>query len=739
MTRKNLPLVKKPNGVLDMYKTVFERYIVLSHTLTTEGTGFKLNTMLKLNLFHGFHDTNPNEMTLDEIVQLIKCDPSLKDLTEKHRYYLSLNLSKAADEIKSSILCFGVAVHFAGGKNQRNITDWTRLSLVDIDDVPSERMDELCQKAHNDPHTLLMYRTISGTGIRILFQYEIQTSLAFTAQQRIQFYQQVVFPRGNEYYSQLLGMASDGKCKNCTRLSGIAYDPEVFYRPDARPFVFDEGDVRPFLLPKKVRKVALDAAVHAAEAELEQQGVVFADGSHNDYVMRMGYLLNAYGVDSDAALDWAIGRFATDYDGDIAAIFRSCYQHTEEFGTRKLPRKSEASDKHWATVDEIESFLSCQADFRFNEIRRQCEVSWKNAPTRFTPITDRDENTLWRRMCKEGVSVKLGDIHNIIHSEFVPVFNPFQVYFASLPDWDGVTDYIGELAHTVHVKGNQEEFVRFFTKWLVSVVAGLFDDQTVNHEILVFVGKQGTYKSTFFAKLLPPELQEYFHAKINSNRVSKDDLLSLCEFSLVCLEEIDEMRSSELNTLKAMVTARTISERAAYARNKERRTHIASFCGTGNNTHFLIDHENRRWIAAEVESIDSPYEHPFNYTGIYSQAWALWKSGFKYWLNDGEVVALSERNQEFEVASLEEELISVYFRLPFEHCQGVFMSVSEILERINVSIRQPLSPVRLGIALKKLGFKADRYNGVRGYILVERSADEIRSSRTLIAKRLNKS
>ena len=67
------------------------------------------------------------------------------------------------------------------------------------------------------------------------------------------------------------------------------------------------------------------------------------------------------------------------------------------------------------------------------------------------------------------------------------------------------------------------------------------------------------------------------------------------------------MRPSELNQLKAAVTMPSKDERAVYAHFHEHRKHIASFCGTGNNPHFLSDPTgNRRWLPFEVESIDSP-------------------------------------------------------------------------------------------------------------------------------------
>ena len=52
----------------------------------------------------------------------------------------------------------------------------------------------------------------------------------------------------------------------------------------------------------------LTKAVRAAKAQLTEEGIVFKQGSRNKFLMRMGYLLNAYGVPMDDATDWAIGK-----------------------------------------------------------------------------------------------------------------------------------------------------------------------------------------------------------------------------------------------------------------------------------------------------------------------------------------------------------------------------------------------------------------------------------------------
>ncbi len=55
----------------------------------------------------------------------------------------------------------------------------------------------------------------------------------------------------------------------------------------------------------------------------------------------------------------------------------------------------------------------------------------------------------------------------------------------------------------------------------------------------------------------------------------------------------------------------------------------------------------------EVESIQSPRDCPPDYEGIYSQAYFLYKSGFRYWFSREEVVEQNRHNSEFETPRLE--------------------------------------------------------------------------------------
>ena len=203
---------------------------------------------------------------------------------------------------------------------------------------------------------------------------------------------------------------------------------------------------------------------------------------------------------------------------------------------------------------------------------------------------------------------------------------------------------------------------------------------------------------------------------------------------LVALEELDHMRPSEVNQLKAITSQHYMNERAVYGRHKERRPHIASFCGTGNNPQFLNDPTgNRRWLPFMVENIDSPLLYPFNYTGLYSQAYTLWRDGFCYWFTEADNAELEQHNRQFEEPNLEEELILTYFRkpVPGESCE--FLTATRIIELINGYIKTPLATRNIAIAMNKMGFEKRRFRRIRGWNVVILSGEEIKNQQKLHA------
>ena len=418
--------------------------------------------------------------------------------------------------------------------------------------------------------------------------------------------------------------------------------------------------------------------------------------------------------------------------------------------TTKTKTKSQETQKErkknwkevYASVEDIQQFLSDRVLMRYNLVTHQTEVHWltdfgddlQQIP-QWERINDRIENTLWKELSKEK-PVRMRDLQYVIGSDYVPAYHPFRFYLGHLPRWtEEQGDNIMELSLSVNVKGDSDEqflFAEYLKKWLVAMVASWMDDRVVNNVMLVLIGPQGAYKTTWFAHLLPPQLREYFYTKTNSGMVSKDDLLTLSQYGLMCWEELDSMQLKELNKLKAVMTMPSINERAAYAHYHENRPHLASFCGTGNNVQFLSDPTGtRRWLPFEVENIDSPMTSPFNYEGIYSQAYALYRQGFRYWFDRNEILRLSQHNQQFETARSEHELIDEYFRQPVGIEGGEYLPASVILQLVGGTSMKDINATKLGRALTAMGFESKMTRGIRRYRVVRRSTSEMQQHRQL--------
>ena len=577
----------------------------------------------------------------------------------------------------------------------------------------------------------------------------------------------LAFAAINEYYQNLTGLPTDGQCKNVGRISTIAYDENLYYNPEATPFTVTIEEKKPVGRPKKGKSDQPDGntlnpklstldkkLIAKVVAKVEADGVRYEEGSYNKYVCSACYEMNRHGVPEEQCREWAVGHF-DDYDTpDVEAIVRSCYQRTEEHGIYlRQAQKERKAERKYATVDDIEEFLKQRIQLRYNTISRMVEYSplpiegdsfnvqptspspWERDGERpFTPFQDKDLNSLWREMSKTcGLRVIKDDMCSVIRSDFAQQYNPFEEYIRSLPAWDGVTDYIGRLASSVTVASDADEWREVLRKWFVGFIAGLFMPDEVNHGILVFIGEQGKYKSTWFYYLLPEELRRYFLIKLMDGYITKDDLFNIAQSALVCLEEIDNMKQKELNQLKALTTMRTISARPAYGRFNEHLPHIASFCATGNNPFFLTDDStNRRFLTFEVIGIEPPQEYDFQYEGLYAQAYALWKQGFRYWFNEEDNRATSRRNRDFEAPSRERELIAKYYRAPMEGEQCKFLTASDILERIG-ALMHGLNVVKVGMAMTALGHKRIRLHGKFGYRVVEFTSTDIENRQRMLA------
>ena len=569
-----------------------------------------------LSRFRSLRDTCPCPTTWEAIVREIT-DGTHAAATENYRLLLQQTdnaiasgdndtaeqLKQQKPRLKQNQPAILVSAETENGRSNTHIIRFTKYIMVDIDDIPTERMALILQLVRSSPYSMLVHTTLSGRGVRVIVRVDGEVN----RQNFGEVWQQV-----NDYYTNLTGTAIDRQCKNPTRMSVLCHDPEAQYHPGSTPFALSDTPKNETQKRKRGRPVSAEKADSIVRKQVEKEGVTYAPGSYNDYVSRCLYWMNRYGVTQADAHEWTLTAFP-DYAPELLApIVKSCYTQTDQHASMRLPhaprpKSDERRSKPKASMDDMEAFVRDYMELRLNRITHQTEVKLKT-DNDWQRLTDHIENSLWCAMQRNGMEVDMYRLHTLITSDFVKEYHPLKEYLDALPPWDGTTDHIASLAGMIHVKGGGRHFTEAFRRWLVGIIAGGLDEGVVNQVILTLIGPQGSYKTSFMQHLLPPELTGYYTTKANSQRLTKDDLFTMTEYLLVNYEEIDTMQPAELNQLKAMVTQKYVDERPAYGRHKVHLPHVASFCATGNNVQFLTDDTgNRRWLPFEVDSIDNPW------------------------------------------------------------------------------------------------------------------------------------
>ena len=377
---------------------------------------------------------------------------------------------------------------------------------------------------------------------------------------------------------------------------------------------------------------------------------------------------------------------------------------------------------------------------RHDVISNKVQINDGMMNTRWRDITTSDVNDIVCDCSSEsGLSITAKEVLAVLQSHRIPEVHPLREYVnACRPFTEDQPDWLGWLAERVTVEGGEAEqqlWKSYFRKWFVAMVASWLDDNVVNQQVLVLIGRQGIFKTTWLEHLLPPELRAYSCKMANSSQLNKDERLRIAEYGLIALDEIDAMGPRELNVLKSVITASDVSERAAYGYTKERRIRLASFCASGNKQEFLTDLTgNRRWLPFHVESIQNPFATSLPYEQIYAEARYLIETGFQYWFDMDDINTLEAHHEDFRAQENEEQLLAVYFDIPTEG-SGTFMTTAEISDKLVIkgSIKKPMPLNRLGVLLKRAGFKSKMVGSTRtrGWIVHERSTDEVNANRNI--------
>ena len=378
------------------------------------------------------------------------------------------------------------------------------------------------------------------------------------------------------------------------------------------------------------------------------------------------------------------------------------------------------------TTLAVELFLNENYCFRRNVLNGKVEFAEKSDTENWRPLTQEALNSIIRRAKKEQICEKGSpktEIMEFVYSEDVPVHNPIGDYLKQLPRWDG-KNHIGQLFG--RLPGITTEQQGFLATWLLSAVAHWLQMDTLhgNECVPTLIGAQGCGKTTFFHRLLPTELRQYYLDHLNlSNKFDKE--MALTNNLIVNLDELDAIRPSQHAALKQTLSKSKVNGRPIYGASQEDRPRYASFVATTNNPHPLSDATgSRRYICLTIpegQFIDNTGE--IDYRQLYAQVMhEVCNEKAPYWFNNDQVARIQELNLNYMEQKDIAEVLEVCIRKPKDGEQGIRMKSGDIVKLIQreyPTIKNDHSTkIHLGLALKELGFEGKEHGHQTYYKVV---------------------
>ena len=718
-----------------------------------------------------------NDVTLQEVFDKVKNDSILRQRTEDYRKALEARLpEKQLKELKSSTFPIILpAVRCEGGRKSEHVKEYTFLCQADFDNLPLELLPEMKRRLRELKFVLMYYVSMSGRGLHVLYAYAIPNS-GFTPDVYLQ-----AFRQGNTTIANAIVATYDAKVETPVHPTSLCHDPEAWCNPEAEPLRVDmslgmkkAGKEMTFANKEVIDEDKWPARWNAdnvyalAKSYVEKSSTgEFAHGNRNNYLVHLAMLLSDFGMFESNAARLMEQEFSGLYgEESIPSLVHGCYLSDQKmFGRKPLPssdgKKSGREGQDKTKINVAADFLRRQK-LRYDVISRKIIIDGKE-------MTDRHFNSLLLSCNMEaGRDISPQVFRAAMMSDCVEEYNPITEYLNSLDltpfqsdNYDSPIDRVSSMVHVsaspliadgAQPLGAQVSHLRepvspqdlwrmCFRKWFVAMVASWIRPEVVNHQMIVLIGKQGIYKSTWLDALIPPQLSRYRCRQSSTDFGSKDEQLRCTEFCLINLDEFDRLRNTDLDQLKSLITSPDTNLRVPYGTNKERRVRIGSYCASGNKLQFLTDQTgNRRFLPFYVTDILSPFAHPLPYDEMYAEAmWLINNTNFSYWFSLDEINDMSGYVEQFADSIAEDELIDVYYDVPRSDPDNpetrpvLFLTPSEILAKLTLwgNIKKPISIRKLNVILDRKGFPRARNGskGTRGYLVVELDSATVNSNR----------
>jgi hypothetical protein len=268
--------------------------------------------------FFGGFNKPIEEMPLASVVLNVK-EGTYDYMVSKIRTLKQEGNNEKADELKKQLHAFTPSATFEGGRKPEYLKQYSGFVHLDFDKLPPEILDEKFKQSTQIPYTYACFRSPSGNGFKVFVQ--VTTGAGEHA---------VSYSQVTAYYEKALGILSDPKCKDITRLCFVSSDPEAFINENHQVFPFQQEEP-PFFqeaeLPEKPdHKAAFDLCVDFTEKK-EQ----YLNGNRNIFIYQLASNCNRKGIPEAVAMPFIKAVYDLPVKELEAAVSSAYKNHTDEF------------------------------------------------------------------------------------------------------------------------------------------------------------------------------------------------------------------------------------------------------------------------------------------------------------------------------------------------------------------------------------------------------------------------
>lgn len=406
---------------------------------------------------------------------------------------------------------------------------------------------------------------------------------------------------------------------------GIAEVDEVVLKFLATGTVKESGEK--FQLPSIIDSGTRNSTLYHFACSLQAQGL--SDTAIKAAVQEENKLRCVPPIDDDE-LELLIGSALKYAKGENKILSKFGEEWRAPKLTMKIDKNGDLTDDIAQTVANCEEAIRYDKDLfgrlYYNEIAYEPYV-YGNLPWRnhrgWREWDNNDDQNLWSYIehkynLKSMEKIQAG-LSNVIHRHCV---NPVKQMLEDAHDnWDG-NSHVSDLLPLLTGAERTDYNTAALRLFMLGAVSRIYHPGCKFDYMLVLVGEQGKYKSSFFRFLAINDKW------LNDNFNSLDGDRAFEKLRGMWIVELAELqatkRAKDVESIKSFITSRDDIYRSPYSRRTEHHPRMCVLAGTSNPVDFLTDRTgNRRFLPVKcwVHEVPNPHDDEIATKALVIQAW----------------------------------------------------------------------------------------------------------------------